>query len=100
MLGDKIYVEVVMPTVTTQNALTKDLKDFGLSSQQIAAAKARIVNKRAAAGTGKAIDDSVAITGDNLVIAEGATGFVTGDVFGVMLFIGALDSGAGTASTV
>lgn len=92
-------IEVVMPTVTTEDTLTVSLvDDFGYSSGQVAAfSDARIIGKQATAGTGKAEDDSVALSGTDLVISEGSTGFTTGDVFQVALFT-ALSSKSGTAS--
>lgn len=93
-------IKVVMPTVTTQNRLTVALTSYGLQSTDIASIKeAVIIATKVAAGTGRVQDESLAISGSNLVIAEGATGFVTGDLFYVALVWG-LETQTGTASTV
>ncbi len=92
-------VEVKVPTVTTEDTLTVSLvDDFGYDAAQVAAFRdARLLSKQVAAGTGQVLDDSVALSGNNLVITEGSTGFTTGDVFQVALFT-ALPSKSGTAS--
>lgn len=100
MLNEVKIIEVVAPTLTTENTLTMDLKTHGLSTGNIAAAKARLIAKRGSNGVAKAVDDKVAVSGDNLVITEGATGFATGDVFVMALVIGAMSSAAAVASTV
>lgn len=99
-LQDLMLIEVVAPTVGTNDTLTVSLTDdYNIPSGIVSGlAGARIVGKQATAGTGKTLDDSVAISGTDLVITEGSTGFANGDVFQVALFT-SLPSETAAAST-
>ena len=102
ILEKLILAKIVCPTVTTQDILTSAMADFGID--EVAAktlAGVNIVAKTTSAGVGQAIDDKISISGSNIVINEGSTGFVTGDIFYIALRIGnaTLPSSTATAST-
>jgi hypothetical protein len=91
---------IVAPSLTTQNRLTTNLATaFGIESSILANAKPVIKAKQDTNNAPKTIDDTPSISGNNLVIAEGATGFATGDQFFVELYVGC-GSATATASTV
>ena len=98
MVNEKIRVKVVCPTVTTEDILTVALSSFGVDVGNVKKSTPVIVSKFASAGTGKAEDDKVSISGTNLIINEGSTGFVTGDYWFIDFVLGEIPSVAATAS--
>lgn len=102
MHEDKVRIKAVCPTVTTESILTIPLADFGLTAADVSGAKLAkplCVYKTTSAGLGKANTDTIAITGTNLVITEGASGFVTGDIWYIELVKGEIPAATGTASS-
>lgn len=100
MLQDRMLIEVAAPAdVSTHTLLTADLTDAGLSADVLAACAARAVSKRDASGNGKVFDDIVAVSGSNLTITEGSTGFVAGDVWTIELVFPAPVELASVATT-
>ena len=79
-------VKIVCPTVTTQATLTVPMSALGIDNMSPPCIKdAHIVAKTTSAGVGQVEDDTISISGTNIVIAEGSTGFTTGDIFYVLL---------------
>jgi len=98
MYDPRSVVEVVCPTVTTQDTLTANLATLGYPATTIKAMRPRIIAKTTSANVPKAQDDTVTLSGTNLVIAEGATGFATGDRWLIALNVGG-ESVTAVAST-
>ena len=94
-------VKVVAPAdIGTGDTLTVALDDdLGLSAGVIASIKPFISAKTSTAGVGKTIDDTVAVSGTDLVITEGTTGFTAGDVFLVELVFGSVNAVTAVGST-
>ncbi len=78
-------IRVKAPTLTTENTLTTDLRDFGFAETEIQDNEFTLVNIKASNGAAKSADCGASVVGNNLVIAEGGTGFATGDEFTILV---------------
>lgn len=89
MLQDRVFVKVVTPAdVSTNDLLQVDTDDLGLSDEVLANSTPVIVGKTDSSGNGAVMDEIVAITGGNLQITEGSTGFAAGDIYIIELLLG------------
>lgn len=93
-------VRVVVPSdVSTHNILTAELHDnLGIPEESLVGARPVILAKETSAGVAKTVDDKVTISGNNLVINEGSTGFAAGDIFTVDIHQGSEDRVEAVAS--
>lgn len=96
-----ITVKVTIPAdVSTDNTLTADLvTDLGLSDLWD---KAEITGfeRKSSAGAWKAATETAVILSGAIVITEGTTAYVVGDVYLVTLSLGAIPNCTATASNV
>lgn len=99
MQNDTKIIQVVAPSgVSTDDTLTTDLTSLGIPSDNLKSCNAEVISKKDTSGNGKVFDDIAAISGDNLVITEGATGFTAGDVFTVLLIFGSPNKATAASS--
>jgi hypothetical protein len=92
-------IKVSTPSdVSTANRLTVDLRDFGMTEAAAKSVTDAIILERD--GKVSASDDTASISGYNLVIAEGSTGFSAGVVYTVALVFGLIETIEGVDSTV
>lgn len=100
MVNETIKIQVVCPTVTTEDILTVALSALGVVVANAQKATPLLVARKASAGTNKDVDTGkVSISGSNLIINEGSMAFVTGDVFFIDLVLGEIPSAAAAATT-
>jgi hypothetical protein len=93
-------LKATMPAPGTNNTLTVALNDYDIPDEVCKAAVPVIVGKTSSAGVGKVIDEKVVITDDDLVLTEGATGFVADDIYWIKFAIGSVIPCTGAVSTV
>jgi len=94
------FVDVTAPSdVGTHNRVTVDLRSYGFDAPTIARMRPRAVARTTSAGVGQVLDDTVTISGHNLIVAEGTTGFAAGDTWRIELGIGVVAQ-TGVAATV
>lgn len=82
-------LKVTAPSdVGTATLLTVALDDLGLTDENIEGMSPICVQKVDTSGNGKVFDDAVTISGQDLLIAEGSTGFAAGDEWTIDLEVG------------
>ena len=93
-------IRVVAPAdVDTHTILTAELHDsLGIPEESLVGAIPVLICKETSAGIGKVADDTVSMSGNSLVINEGATGFAAGDVFTIDIHQGSEDRVASVAT--
>lgn len=92
-------VTVRLPTVSTHDTATVDLTTLGYEPSVIAAMDPQIIGAEGSDGVARAPEESVAISGNNLVVTEGSTGWSNGDEIIVQLNIGGKQVAVATMTT-
>jgi hypothetical protein len=103
MLESQAKQKVLITTpadVSTDNTLTTDIVTALGLPDAWDNAKITGFERKSSAGAHKAVTETVVITSGAIVITEGATEFVAGDVYMVELSLGAIPSATATASNV
>ena len=99
--GDTL-LRVVMPTVTTEDTLTVTAAQMGLSADRFPNGGFAVIwAKATVAGVHDTFDETLVVNDDGeLVITEGANGFITGDIY--LIYVSEqqiIDIADGVAST-